>query len=184
MKALVTEPSAPVQPAGEPQAAETPPDYGFWWMYVPLRFDDFAVVTANNLVYTLDAGAPAGAAIARRSGKFTWTPTTGQAGVQARHLIGGPRGLIADRSVVAKRRWRNRRLARADDGCSQPEGRCRSQPASASPGHDRAESERRAVRGGPFSGGFHRRAREDREGFPARLRESSHQPWADTMSAI
>ena len=25
-------------------AAETPDDFGFWWLYVPLRFDDFAIV--------------------------------------------------------------------------------------------------------------------------------------------
>ena len=30
------------EPAGR-AAAETPPDYGFWWTYVPMRFDDFAV---------------------------------------------------------------------------------------------------------------------------------------------
>ena len=38
-----------IRPVGEAEppgrtAAETPPDYGFWWMYVPLRFDDFALV--------------------------------------------------------------------------------------------------------------------------------------------
>lgn len=38
-----------IRPVGEPEppgrgAAETPPDYGFWWTYVPLRFDDFAVL--------------------------------------------------------------------------------------------------------------------------------------------
>ena len=38
-----------IRPVGEPEpagrtAAETPPDYGFWWIYVPLRFDDFAVL--------------------------------------------------------------------------------------------------------------------------------------------
>jgi hypothetical protein len=43
-------------------------------------FDDMAVVAQNTLAYTLDAGAPAGASIERRTGKFTWTPTTGQAG--------------------------------------------------------------------------------------------------------
>ncbi len=43
--------------------------------------DDFQVVVANNLVYSLDAGAPSGATIGRRTGKFTWTPTTGQVGV-------------------------------------------------------------------------------------------------------
>src|SRR5690606_10158900 len=36
-------PTGEAEPAGR-TAAETPPDYGFWWMYVPLRFDDFAVV--------------------------------------------------------------------------------------------------------------------------------------------
>lgn len=43
-------------------------------------FDDFQVVVANNLVYTLDAGAPAGATIGRRNGKFSWTPSAGQVG--------------------------------------------------------------------------------------------------------
>jgi hypothetical protein len=43
-------------------------------------FDDFAVVAQNTLAYTLDAGAPAGATIGRRTGKFSWTPTTAQAG--------------------------------------------------------------------------------------------------------
>lgn len=38
-----------IRPVGEAEppgrvAAETPPDYGFWWMYLPIRFDDFAVV--------------------------------------------------------------------------------------------------------------------------------------------
>lgn len=38
-----------IRPVGEPEppgraAAESPPDYGFWWTYVPLRFDEFAVV--------------------------------------------------------------------------------------------------------------------------------------------
>ena len=38
-----------IRPVGEPEppglaAAESPPDYGFYWVYVPLRFDDFAVV--------------------------------------------------------------------------------------------------------------------------------------------
>ncbi|MEZ5321949.1 MAG: hypothetical protein R2698_07755 [Microthrixaceae bacterium] len=38
-----------IRPVGEPeppgrQAAESPADYGFWWTYLPLRFDDFAVV--------------------------------------------------------------------------------------------------------------------------------------------
>lgn len=36
-------PTGEAEPAGR-TAAETPADYGFWWMYVPLRFDDFAVV--------------------------------------------------------------------------------------------------------------------------------------------
>ena len=38
-----------IRPVGEAEppgrvAAETPPDYGFWWMYLPIRFDDFALV--------------------------------------------------------------------------------------------------------------------------------------------
>ena len=38
-----------IRPVGEPelpgrQAAEPDPAFGFWWTYVPLRFDDFAVV--------------------------------------------------------------------------------------------------------------------------------------------
>lgn len=38
-----------IRPVGESEppgraAAETPGDYGFWWTYVPLRFDDFAVL--------------------------------------------------------------------------------------------------------------------------------------------
>ena len=44
-------------------------------------FDDFAVVAQNTLAFTLDAGAPAGATIGRRTGKFTWTPTAAQAGL-------------------------------------------------------------------------------------------------------
>ncbi len=43
-------------------------------------FDDFAVVAQNTLAFTLDAGAPAGATIERRTGKFKWTPTVAQAG--------------------------------------------------------------------------------------------------------
>src|SRR5581483_10167202 len=38
-----------IRPIGEPEppgrgAAEPAPSFGFWWTYVPLRFDDFAVV--------------------------------------------------------------------------------------------------------------------------------------------
>lgn len=38
-----------IRPVGEPEpsgraAAEPDPDFGFWWTYVPLAFDDFAVV--------------------------------------------------------------------------------------------------------------------------------------------
>ncbi len=44
-------------------------------------FDDFAVVAKNNNAYTLDAGAPAGASIGYRNGKFSWTPSAGQVGV-------------------------------------------------------------------------------------------------------
>jgi hypothetical protein len=38
-----------IRPVGEPEpagraAAEADPDYGFWWMYCPIRFDDHAVV--------------------------------------------------------------------------------------------------------------------------------------------
>lgn len=38
-----------IRPVGEAEppgrtAAETPPDYGFYWVYVPLRFEEFAVV--------------------------------------------------------------------------------------------------------------------------------------------
>ena len=43
--------------------------------------DDLAVVAQNTLAYSLDAGAPAGASIERRTGKFTWTPTLAQAGL-------------------------------------------------------------------------------------------------------
>ena len=43
-------------------------------------FDDFAVVVKNNNAFTLDAGAPAGATIGYRTGKFSWTPTTAQVG--------------------------------------------------------------------------------------------------------
>ncbi len=43
-------------------------------------FDDFQVVASNNNAYTLDAGAPVGASIGYRTGKFIWTPTTGQVG--------------------------------------------------------------------------------------------------------
>ena len=38
--------------------------------------DNFAVVAQNTLTYSLDAGNPAGSAIDRKNGKFTWTPTT------------------------------------------------------------------------------------------------------------
>ncbi|MDB6028939.1 MAG: hypothetical protein JWM68_5162 [Verrucomicrobiales bacterium] len=45
-------------------------------------FDAFKVITgANSLAYSLDAGAPAGATIGRRNGKFSWTPTSGQVGL-------------------------------------------------------------------------------------------------------
>ncbi len=43
--------------------------------------DDLAVVAQNTLAFTLDAGAPAGATIERRTGKFSWTPTAAQVGV-------------------------------------------------------------------------------------------------------
>jgi N-acetyl-anhydromuramyl-L-alanine amidase AmpD len=43
--------------------------------------DDIAVVAQNTLAYSLDAGAPAGATIERRTGKFSWTPTSAQAGL-------------------------------------------------------------------------------------------------------
>lgn len=38
-----------IRPVGESEppgrtAAETAPDYGFWWTYVPLQFEDFAIV--------------------------------------------------------------------------------------------------------------------------------------------
>jgi hypothetical protein len=38
-----------IRPVGEPEppgrtAAEAAPDFGFWWIYVPMRFDDFAVL--------------------------------------------------------------------------------------------------------------------------------------------
>jgi hypothetical protein len=38
-----------IRPIGEAEppgrgAAETSADFGFWWMYVPMRFDDFAIV--------------------------------------------------------------------------------------------------------------------------------------------
>lgn len=38
-----------IRPVGEPDppgrgAAEAVPDYGFWWTYAPLRFDDFALI--------------------------------------------------------------------------------------------------------------------------------------------
>lgn len=38
-----------IRPVGEPEppgraAAEADPAFGFWWTYVPLRFDDFAVI--------------------------------------------------------------------------------------------------------------------------------------------
>ncbi len=42
-------------------------------------FDDFQVIQANNNAFTL-VGAPAGASIGYRNGKFSWTPTTGQVG--------------------------------------------------------------------------------------------------------
>ena len=42
--------------------------------------DDFQVVLQNYRTFSLDSGAPAGATIARRSGKFSWTPTTAQVG--------------------------------------------------------------------------------------------------------
>lgn len=42
--------------------------------------DDVDVVENNTLDFTLDAGAPAGATIRKKSGQFSWTPTTGQVG--------------------------------------------------------------------------------------------------------
>lgn len=38
-----------IRPVGEPEppgrsAAEPDPDFGFWWTYVPIRFDDFALI--------------------------------------------------------------------------------------------------------------------------------------------
>lgn len=38
-----------IRPVGEPEppgrgAAEVSPDYGFWWTYAPLRFEDFALI--------------------------------------------------------------------------------------------------------------------------------------------
>jgi hypothetical protein len=38
-----------IRPVGEPEpagrgAAETAPDWGFWWTYIPMQFDDYAVV--------------------------------------------------------------------------------------------------------------------------------------------
>jgi hypothetical protein len=38
-----------IRPLGEPEppgraAAEPDPNFGFWWLYVPLRFDDFAIL--------------------------------------------------------------------------------------------------------------------------------------------
>ena len=38
-----------IRPVGEPEppgraTAEADPDFGFWWMYTPLRFDDYAIV--------------------------------------------------------------------------------------------------------------------------------------------
>nr|MBA4148239.1 fibronectin type III domain-containing protein [Verrucomicrobiota bacterium] len=42
-------------------------------------FDDFQVVVSNKKFFTL-VGAPSGASIGYRNGKFSWTPTTGQVG--------------------------------------------------------------------------------------------------------
>jgi N-acetyl-anhydromuramyl-L-alanine amidase AmpD len=42
--------------------------------------DDISIIIQNYKTYSLDAGAPSGATIGRRSGKFAWTPTTGQVG--------------------------------------------------------------------------------------------------------
>ena len=42
--------------------------------------DNFAVVANNTLNYSLDAGAPAGASINAKTGKFSWTPAVGQGG--------------------------------------------------------------------------------------------------------
>jgi hypothetical protein len=36
-------PVGEAEPAGR-AAAEADPDFGFWWMYLPLRFDDFALI--------------------------------------------------------------------------------------------------------------------------------------------
>src|SRR4029079_528484 len=43
--------------------------------------DDLAVVAQNTLAFTLDSGAPAGATIERRTGKFSWIPTAAQVGL-------------------------------------------------------------------------------------------------------
>ena len=45
--------------------------------------DDVQNIVQNNLVYSLDAGAPAGATIGRRNGKFSWTPAAGTSAVYA-----------------------------------------------------------------------------------------------------
>src|SRR5204862_2444902 len=42
--------------------------------------DNFAVVAQNTLSFTLDAGAPSGASINKKTGVFKWTPTSGQVG--------------------------------------------------------------------------------------------------------
>jgi hypothetical protein len=45
-----------------------------------IHVDDFDVLYNNTLDFTLDAGAPAGALIRKKSGEFTWTPTSAQVG--------------------------------------------------------------------------------------------------------
>jgi N-acetyl-anhydromuramyl-L-alanine amidase AmpD len=47
---------------------------------VTVYMDNFAVVAQNTLTYSLDAGAPAGATINPKTGKFTWTPAAGISG--------------------------------------------------------------------------------------------------------
>ncbi|MDB6023840.1 MAG: N-acetylmuramoyl-L-alanine amidase family 2 [Verrucomicrobiales bacterium] len=68
--------------------------------------DDFAVIAQNTLTYSLDAGAPAGAAIHPKTGAFTWTPTAGQVGtwnitVRVTDQLGGQDFEIVKVSVIS-----------------------------------------------------------------------------------
>ena len=77
-------PVGDAEPAGRP--ADDPPD-GFWWLYVPLRFEDFSIVvivqeepdgyrTLNDAVRVWADGRERAAGLARAS-TSTYSPAPG-----------------------------------------------------------------------------------------------------------